>query len=62
MTDLERAREIVSSAANLEEWLKELEEYEHLKPEDAHYVKVSARLMCKILRMAKGLREAEGKE
>jgi len=44
---------IESNANNLEEWLKELEEYENKKPEDQYTVEVSARLMCKILRMAK---------
>ena len=42
--------EIMSSAKDLKEWLKELEEFEDKTPEDLYYVKVSAKLMCKILR------------
>ena len=45
--------EIKSTASNLSEWLIEIEPFENKKPEDDYYVKVSVRLMCKILRLAK---------
>lgn len=46
-------KEIVTNAQNLEEWLRELEIHEQKEPEDQYYVKVSVKLMCMILRMAK---------
>jgi hypothetical protein len=51
--------ELESRANNLEEWLKELEAFEHKQPEDMYYVKVSARLMCKILRIARAKQPPE---
>ena len=41
----------IKSASNFKEWLRELEEYEYRKPEEDYVVEVSARLMCKILRL-----------